>query len=150
MKIKFLADVNLSAAVVDAVLRLEASIDFQTHRIAGLDRKADPEVLRIAAQSGRLLVTHDRNTMPAHFRRFILKQNSPGIIVIPQRMRVKFVAGRPAPDVGGFGRGRMAKYRGLFTALINRRRDFRATLRHERITLPKSPAKSTASSKSAY
>jgi hypothetical protein len=30
--------------------------------------------------------------MPAHFRRFILKQNSPGIIVIPQRMRVKFVA----------------------------------------------------------
>ena len=92
MKIKFLADVNLSAAVVEAVLRLEASIDFQTHRMAGLDRKADPEVLRIAAQSGRLLVTHDRNTMPAHFRQFILKQNSPGIIVIPQRMRVKFVA----------------------------------------------------------
>ena len=92
MKIRFLADVNLSAAIVEGVLRLEASIDFQTHRIAGLDRKADPEVLRIAAESTRLLVTHDRNTMPAHFRRFILKQNSPGIIVIPQRMRVKFVA----------------------------------------------------------
>ena len=92
MKIKFLADVNLSAAIVEAVLRLEVSIDFQTHKIAGLDRRADPEVLRIAAESGRLLVTHDRNTMPAHFRRFILKQNSPGIIIIPQRMRVKFVA----------------------------------------------------------
>jgi predicted nuclease of predicted toxin-antitoxin system len=92
MKIRFLADVNLSAAIVEGVLRLEASIDFQTHRIAGLDRKADPEVLRIAAEAKRLLVTHDRNTMPAHFRRFILKQSSPGIIVIPQRMRVKVVA----------------------------------------------------------
>jgi len=30
--------------------------------------------------------------MPAHFRRFIGQQSSPGIIVIPQRMRVKFVA----------------------------------------------------------
>lgn len=39
MKIRFLADVNLSAAIVEAVLRLEASIDFQTQRIAGLDRK---------------------------------------------------------------------------------------------------------------
>lgn len=92
MRIKFLADVNLSAAIVEAVLRLEASIDFQTHKIAALDSKTDPEVLRIAAESGRLLVTHDRNTMPAHFRRFIRQQNSPGIIVIPQRMRVKFVA----------------------------------------------------------
>jgi predicted nuclease of predicted toxin-antitoxin system len=92
MKIKFLADVNLSAAAVEAVLRLEGSIDFQTHGIAGLDRKADPEVLGIAAESGRLLVTHDRNTMPAHFRRFILQQSSPGIIIIPQRMRVKVVA----------------------------------------------------------
>jgi len=92
MKVKYLAEVNLSAAIVEGVLRLEASIDFQTHRIAGLDRLADPEVLRIAAESGRLLVTHDRNTMPARFRRFILQQNSPGIIVIPQRMRVKVVA----------------------------------------------------------
>ena len=92
MKIRFLADVNLSAAIVEGVLRLEASIDFQTHRIAGLDRKADPEVLRIAAELGRLLVTHDRNTMPAHFHHFILRQSSPGIIVVPQRMRVGVVA----------------------------------------------------------
>ena len=92
MKIRFLADVNLSAAIVEGVLRLEASIDFQTHKSAGLDRRSDPDVLRIAAESNRLLVTHDRNTMPAHFRRFIRQNNSPGIVVIPQRMRVKFVA----------------------------------------------------------
>ena len=54
MKISFLADLILSAAIVEGVLRPEASIDFQTHRIVGLDRKADPEVLRIAAGSARL------------------------------------------------------------------------------------------------
>jgi predicted nuclease of predicted toxin-antitoxin system len=92
MKIRFLADVILSAAIVEGVLRLEASIDFQTRRIAGLDRKADPDVLRIAAGSARLLVTHDRNMMPAHFHQFIIRQNSPGIIIVPQRMPVKVVA----------------------------------------------------------
>jgi hypothetical protein len=30
--------------------------------------------------------------MPAHFHQFIIRQNSPGIIIVPQRMRVKVVA----------------------------------------------------------
>jgi len=108
MKIKFLADVNLSAAIVEAVLRLEPSIDFRSHRIAGLDRKADPEVLRIAAGSGRLLVTHDQNTMPAHFRRFVLQQLSGHYCHSTADAR-EICSGRSTPDVGGFGPGRMGK-----------------------------------------
>ena len=92
MKLRFLGHVNLSAAIVEGLLRLEASVDFQTHRSAGLDRRPDPDVLRIAADSGRILVTHDRNTMPGHLRNFIRQQSSPGIIVVPQRMPVRLVA----------------------------------------------------------
>lgn len=51
----------------------------------GLD---DPEVLALAASAGRMLVTHDRRTMPRHFAEFIVRQASPGLLVIPQSLAV--------------------------------------------------------------
>ncbi|MBV8844065.1 MAG: DUF5615 family PIN-like protein [Bryobacterales bacterium] len=44
----------------------------------------DSEVLRGAASSDRILVTHDRSTMPRHFGKFITHASSPGLIIVPQ------------------------------------------------------------------
>jgi hypothetical protein len=49
--------------------------------LEGLD---DPAVLSVVAEEGRVLVSHDVNTMERHFRDFIQNQNSPGLILIPQ------------------------------------------------------------------
>ena len=51
---------------------------------AGLSGLQDPEVLRLAADSGRILVTHDKRTMPAHFARLIAGRTSPGVILVPK------------------------------------------------------------------
>jgi len=59
-------------------------IDFQTAGEAALANLSDRDVLTLAAQEGRVLVTHDRRTMPIHFGRFIETQESPGLIVISQ------------------------------------------------------------------
>jgi hypothetical protein len=48
----------------------------------------DLEVLRIAAESGRVLVSHDRKTMPAHFARFLESRSSPGVIIVAQDLDV--------------------------------------------------------------
>jgi hypothetical protein len=40
----------------------------------------DPEVLRLCAEENRILVTHDRHSMPAHFIAFIQQQDSPGVL----------------------------------------------------------------------
>lgn len=64
MKIRFQADADLRQAIVTAVVRREPTIDVQTAIEAGLPGLEDPEVLAIAAESGRLLVTHDAKTMP--------------------------------------------------------------------------------------
>jgi predicted nuclease of predicted toxin-antitoxin system len=48
----------------------------------------DSEVLRIAAESGRILVSHDRNTMPAHFADFLELQSSPGVIIVSQDLDI--------------------------------------------------------------
>jgi hypothetical protein len=61
--LRFQADANLNQIIVRAVCRREPSVDFQTAKAAGLSGVADPEVLARAAEEGRVLVTHDFQTM---------------------------------------------------------------------------------------
>lgn len=86
MSIRFQADNDLSGRIVAATLRCEPSIDFQSAQAAGLDRLDDKAVLSRAAEEGRILVTHDKRSMPRHFAEFLAQgHSSPGVlIVIPQ------------------------------------------------------------------
>ena len=70
MKVRFLADADLNKAIVSGVLRREPSLDFLTAQKGGLRGMNDPEVLTLAAEQQRVLVSHDVSTMPAHFRAF--------------------------------------------------------------------------------
>jgi hypothetical protein len=45
-------------------------------------------VLAVAAQEGRMLLSHDHHTLPRHFGDFITAQASPGVIIMPQRMLI--------------------------------------------------------------
>lgn len=63
-------------------------MDFQSAEDAGILGLPDPEVLRLAAGTGRVLVTHDRRTMPAHFRELTLHEISPGLVIIPQNLPI--------------------------------------------------------------
>ncbi|MDQ3010534.1 MAG: DUF5615 family PIN-like protein [Acidobacteriota bacterium] len=59
MKIRFQADNDLNRVIVQAVLRLEPMIDFQTAQQARLDGVPDVVVLAQAAMEQRVLVSHD-------------------------------------------------------------------------------------------
>lgn len=89
MKIRFQADADFNQIIVKATLRLEPSIDFQTAHVAGLD---DPDVLKLATEQGRILVSPDRKTMPTHFGQFILSERSPGLLIVSQKLPVSQVA----------------------------------------------------------
>ena len=91
MKVRFQADADLNQILLKATLRREPSIDFQTANTAGLVSRSDKDVLDIAARDGRVLVTHDRKTMPKHFGEFITTNTSAGVIVVPQKMAVNAV-----------------------------------------------------------
>ena len=64
------------------------ALAFQFHPLARLDQVADPEVLLNCAQEGRILVSHDIQTMPVHFREFTRKHRSPGAFLVPQDLPV--------------------------------------------------------------
>jgi predicted nuclease of predicted toxin-antitoxin system len=70
---------------VSGVLRQVPEIDFQMAQDANLHGLPDAQVLALAAREGRILVTHDQRTMPAHFGEFIKTNNSPGVLIIPQK-----------------------------------------------------------------
>jgi hypothetical protein len=92
MKIRFQADADLKQAIVAAVLRHEPSIDFQTADEAELKGVDDVDVLAIAAQEGRILVSHDKKTMPQHFAAFIQNNTSPGVFIVPQHLAIALAA----------------------------------------------------------
>lgn len=91
MKIRFQADADFNQAIVTAILRREPTIDFQTAHGAKLSGLEDEDVLAVTVREGRLLVTHDRKTIPHHFGKFITSQNSPGVLIVPQKLPIASV-----------------------------------------------------------
>ena len=89
MKIRFQADADLNEDIVLGLARLEPQIDFQTASEAGLRGLSDLEVLSCAANEKRILVSHDRRTMPIHFAAFVLDNTSPGVFIIGQNVSVR-------------------------------------------------------------
>ncbi len=94
MKVRFQADNDLDERIIIAAKRLEPAIDFQRAPDIGLHvGVSDDQVLALAAKEDRVLVTHDRKTMPDHFDRFIENHKSPGLIIISQTLSVGKAAG---------------------------------------------------------
>jgi hypothetical protein len=81
---KFVGDENFNQRITDGLLRREPAIDVLTANERGIDGCSDPELLRIAAGIWRIVLSHDRRTMPAHFDRFVERHESPGLLVLSQ------------------------------------------------------------------
>lgn len=83
MKIRFQADADVDPDIRKGLLRREPSIDFRPASGFIPDGTLDPDVLRIAADDDRVLVSADLRTMRVHFDGFIALRDSPGALLIP-------------------------------------------------------------------
>lgn len=86
MKIRFQADADLNEDIVSGVRRREPGVDFQTASEASLKGLHDTIVLELAARAGRILVSHDRKTMPRYFAQVIESTMSPGLLIVSQKV----------------------------------------------------------------
>ena len=64
-------------------------MDFLSAQEALLEGLDDLTVLSIAAEQGRILVSHDFGTMPKHFRDFLTRHQSPGVFLISQDIPIR-------------------------------------------------------------
>lgn len=94
MSIRYQADNDLRTHFVRAVRRAEPAIDFKLASASALDALSDIEVLRRCAIEGRILVSHDKRTLPKALAALLAEgPESPGIIlVIPQSASIRAVA----------------------------------------------------------
>jgi hypothetical protein len=88
MRVRFQADADLDGRIVRGLRRVAPEIDIRTAADAGLAGLADPDVLQIAADGGRMLVSQDRRTMPAHFASYTVAAFSPGLVLLREAIPI--------------------------------------------------------------
>ncbi len=94
---RLLADENFNGRILRALLRLIPDLDVVRVQDTVLCGASDGDVLRWAADSGRIVITHDVATMVRHAReRLTSGQHMPGLIAV----RADSPMGRVIEDVG--------------------------------------------------
>jgi hypothetical protein len=77
------SDEDFNGRIVAALRRRDPTLDLQRVQDVGLGGAPDPSVLAWAAAQGRVLVTHDRRTMPTHaYARVNAGLPMPGVLVV--------------------------------------------------------------------
>ncbi|WP_316430406.1 DUF5615 family PIN-like protein [Leptolyngbya sp. NK1-12] len=89
MKLRFQADADLNQTIVTGIIRRAPEIDFETSNASNLSGLSDLEVLALAAQAGRILVSHDQRTMPKYFAEFVATRTSSGVIIVSQSLSIQ-------------------------------------------------------------
>jgi hypothetical protein len=82
--IRLLADENIRRAIVGELMRRSPAVDIVRAQEVGLADVHDEIVLAWAAREGRIVLTHDINTMRGYgFRRLAAGERMPGMFLIP-------------------------------------------------------------------
>lgn len=85
----FIADENFNIHIVNGVLRRLPTADIVRAQDAGLEGADDPAVLEWAALEGRVLLTHDVNTITAFaYERVIQGLPMPGVFEVSLKVSI--------------------------------------------------------------
>jgi hypothetical protein len=84
VSVRLLADADFDRRIVYGLRRRIPAIDFLPAAGVIPPRLPDSQVVVLASNLGRVLVSHDVRTMPNHFYRLLASQESAGLILIPQ------------------------------------------------------------------
>ncbi len=87
--LKVLIDQDFDHDILRGLIRRLPKIDFVTALEVGLNKVKDPELLLWASENERVLLTHDRKTMPKHFASLLEKGvELSGVCVVPRRLPI--------------------------------------------------------------
>lgn len=85
--LRLLIDQDLDHDILRGLIRRIPQLDAVTAFEIGMSEATDPQLLTRAAQEGRIIVTHDRKTMPTHAADLMGEgENIAGLFVVPRSM----------------------------------------------------------------
>lgn len=86
---RFLADENFNFGIVRGLRRRLPSLDLVRVQELGLSGAVDPDILELAANMGRVVLTHDVNTMTKFtYQRLEVDTPMPGVVAVPDTLSV--------------------------------------------------------------
>src|SRR5258708_4361019 len=87
--IPLLIDVNFDQRVLRGINLRLSSLDYVVVQKTPLKGVKDPALLDWAARAGRIIVTHDVNTIPGYaYDRIRDQQRMPGVIIVPEDLAI--------------------------------------------------------------
>ena len=87
--LRLLADENFNRRIVRGLRLVLPGIDCLIAQDEGLTAMLDPDLLRWAAERGRILLTHDVNTIPMFaFERVAAGEGMCGVIAVPKNLAI--------------------------------------------------------------
>ena len=90
--LSLLSDENFNGDIVRGLLLHHPDLDLLRVQDVGLQEVDDPAILTWAASNGRILLTHDRATMPDFaYNRLVKGEPMAGMVVINDRMPMRQV-----------------------------------------------------------
>ena len=88
--LQFLSDENFKGEIVRGLFLREPNLDLIRVQDVGLRSVDDPTILEWAATSDRIVLTHDRSTMPDFaYERLLRGQEMSGLFVVNDRMPIR-------------------------------------------------------------
>jgi predicted nuclease of predicted toxin-antitoxin system len=87
--LKYLADETFFRSIVIGMRRQAPDLEVKTVHEAGLAHADDPAILEWAAAQGFVLLTHDRETIPAFINEFVAADKpTRGVFILKQNVEV--------------------------------------------------------------
>jgi hypothetical protein len=87
--LRILIDQDFDHDILRALVRRLRQLDYTTAHESGLSEVENEELLLWASANNRVLLTHDRKTMPRHFvTLFERGETLSGVFVVPRRMPI--------------------------------------------------------------
>jgi uncharacterized protein DUF5615 len=87
--IRLLVDQNFNGLILGGLTRRNPGLDVLHVRDAGLAAAPDPSILEWAATQNRVLLTHDRRTIPPFaYSRVAAGQRMPGVFLVSDAMPI--------------------------------------------------------------
>jgi Domain of unknown function (DUF5615) len=85
--VRLVSDENFNADILRGLYRQRPDLDVVRVQDTGLNAASDPDILAWAAIEGRILLTHDRDTMlDCAYNRVRAGQAMPGVFLVSDRM----------------------------------------------------------------
>jgi Domain of unknown function (DUF5615) len=88
--LSLLSDENLNGDIIRGLFLRQPNLDLIRVQDVGLIEVEDPEILAWAAEKQRIILTHDRATMPDFaYERIVREETMSGMFVINDRMPIR-------------------------------------------------------------